>query len=42
MRLADADSYTNRDGYSKLHAWLVCGCASPNPGRARSGRLFPG
>ena len=36
MRIADANSYTNHDGFTQLHAWLVCGCAPPErPGCAR-------
>ena len=51
MRISDAYSYSysysygNRDTYSdvytQLHAWLVCGRASPDACRARRWRLFP-
>ena len=39
---AHADTDTDHDGYTQLHAWLVCGCEPPECRGALGWRLFPG
>ena len=39
---AHADTHTDHDGFTQLHAWLVCGCAtSRSPGVRAVGVYFP-
>ena len=35
-------THTDHDGYTQLHAWLVCGCAPPDCRGPLGWRLFPG
>ena len=41
-RPCHAHTNTYHDGYTQLHAWLVCGCAPPECRGPLGWRLFPG
>ena len=41
MRIAHADSHTNHDGFTQLHAWLVCGAPLPSVGVRSVDVYFP-
>ena len=42
VRITNANTNSHHDGYTQLHAWLVCGCAPPECRGALGWRLFPG